>query len=64
MINPSTPNSTEILKQVHLLELKLLSHIQDCIKHNKRLNNSMYFEYKELQSQFKIMFMWEYNNGL
>jgi hypothetical protein len=55
--------SLELLTTKHQLEIKMLEHIKDCYKHHKKLDYSMYLNYKKLQREFELNFVFEVNNG-
>lgn len=55
--------SIEILEKKQALEIKMLEHIKDCLYKDKQLNRSMYNEYKKLQREFELNFVFEANNG-
>ena len=55
--------SIEILEKKQALEIKMLEHIEDCLYKHKQLDRSIYNEYKKLQREFELNFVFEANNG-
>ena len=53
----------DTLEKKQALEVRMLEHIEDCLYKHKQIDRSIYNEYKKLQREFKLNFVFEADNG-